>query len=264
MTRKTFKFHRVYTLVSVVEECLNYSSRSLIEIGWDAPNIVAKLSKPTKLTLLHEYIYAMIAVSQRDDYHHNDDLYDDDETLVKPLEDDLQIYGISFEPVQKFKQRLDYGDADDERPFRDWFDVYEESFEQLWEKSTDEVFHLLFANRMFLLKFNRTLAMYLEEGNVTLPPNVLDDKGKIKRVAMPSWVKKAVYCRDHGRCVMCQKDLTGLLSTDRHVHYDHMVPLNMWGTNDPCNIQLMCEACNLKKSGGIIATGYLYPAWWDD
>jgi hypothetical protein len=41
-----------------------------------------------------------------------------------------------------------------------------------------------------------------------------------------------------------------------------MVPLAQWGTNDPCNLQLLCEACNVRKAGGEAVTGHRYAAWW--
>jgi hypothetical protein len=154
-------------------------------------------------------------------------------------------------------------DEDDDW-FYKWFLSQEEQFEQLWEKLTDEVFHLLFANRTFLLTFNQALADFLKSGRVSIPSEYLNNKGVIKRAShIPAWLKKAVFYRDQGKCVLCQKDLSGLLSTDRVLHYDHIVPLNMWGTNDSSNFQLLCEKCNLEKSGNVAKTAYRYPSWWD-
>jgi YD repeat-containing protein len=93
---------------------------------------------------------------------------------------------------------------------------------------TEEVFHLLFANRAFLLKFNLAVSQYLQSGEVKIPSSFTDKKGVIKRQRnVPAWAKRAVYCRDHARCVFCNKDLSGILSTDRRAHYDHIVPLNL-------------------------------------
>jgi hypothetical protein len=145
-----------------------------------------------------------------------------------------------------------------------WFLSQEGNFELLWEKMSDEVFHLLFANRAFLLHFNQSLADYLKSGEVSIPAEHLDEKGVIRRQPyFPTWVKKAIYYRDQGRCVLCQRDLTGLLSTDQRIHYDHIVPLNLWGTNDPCNLQLLCEDCNLRKPGTSAKTATRYHPWWD-
>jgi len=113
-----------------------------------------------------------------------------------------------------------------------WFRIQEEKFIELWEKLTDEIFYILFLNRTFLLQFNKSLADYLSSGKVKIPNEFLKKEGVIKRCYMPKWVKRAVYYRDAGRCVLCQRDLSGLLSNDRLLHYDHIVPLNLFGIND--------------------------------
>src|SRR5262249_5646358 len=129
---------------------------------------------------------------------------------------------------------------------------------------TNESFYLLFGNRAFLLRFNQAVANYIRRGTVTIPKEYLDDTGCIRRVYLPVWVRDAVYFRDHGRCVLCQVDLSGLLSTDRIDHFDHMVALGACGVNDPCNIQLLCESCNLRKGDRTVITGVRYSPWWQE
>ena len=128
---------------------------------------------------------------------------------------------------------------------------------------TDEIFHLLFANREFLLDFNKTLAEYLEDNPNLIPSEFRNKVGKIKRAKyLPKWLKKAIFYRDQGKCVSCFRDLTGLLSTENVLHLDHIVPLGSWGVNDPCNLQLLCEDCNLNKGGKQLSTGNRYIQWW--
>ncbi|HAJ80471.1 MAG TPA: hypothetical protein DCO75_11950 [Fibrobacteres bacterium] len=55
-----------------------------------------------------------------------------------------------------------------------------------------------------------------------------------------------------------------MLATDRIDHLDHMVPLANGGVNDPVNIQLMCEKCNIQKGATLEVTGRRYPAWWQE
>src|SRR3546814_4546557 len=45
------------------------------------------------------------------------------------------------------------------------------------------------------------------------------------------WAQRAVFFRDRGRCVLCEKDLTGLMSIDNVENYDHIVPISGWGIN---------------------------------
>jgi len=259
---RQFVFHRTYEMASLVEACVSNSS-SFMEIDWENPDVLKCVSEFSKTSLLHYYIYAMVSVEERRDLLKNDDIYEDSEEERENVEAALRAYSIDHLPYSEFLS-TSAGDTVEDFPFRQWFRSQEDKFELLWEKITDEVFHLLFANRAFLLQFNQSLADYLKSGEVNLPAEHLDEKGVIKRQPYsPTWVKKAIYYRDQGRCVLCQRDLTGLLSTDQRIHYDHIVPINLWGTNDPCNLQLLCEDCNLRKSGTSAKTATRYHPWWD-
>lgn len=137
---------------------------------------------------------------------------------------------------------------------------HEPIFRNLFKKIAEDVFYIFFGNRKLLLLFNQIVADQIL--CTVLPEEVTNKKGLIKRKNIPHWVKKAVFSRDKGRCTFCTKDLTGIIAVDQKQHYDHIVPLNLGGVNDPTNIQLLCEKCNLKKSGDIIKTSNLYLKWW--
>jgi hypothetical protein len=264
MPHKTrqFVFHRTYEMASLVEACVSNSS-SFIEVNWENPDVLKCVSVFSKTSLLHYYIFAMVSVEERHDLLKNDDIYEESEEERESVEAALRAYNIDHLSYSEFLSTRT-GDSAEDFPFRLRFRSQEEEFELLWERMTDEVFHLLFANRAFLLQFNQSLADYLKSGEVNIPADYLDEKGVIARQPyFPSWVKKAIYYRDQGRCVLCQRDLTGLLSTDQRIHYDHMVPLNLWRTNDPSNLQLLCEDCNLRKSGTSAKTATRYHPWWD-
>jgi len=124
----------------------------------------------------------------------------------------------------------------------------------------DDVFYILFGNRKLLIRFNEIITYTVED--TLFPRGCLTQRGFIKRQGIPQWVKKAVFSRDKGRCTICSRDLTGLIAVDQKQHYDHMVPLNLYGVNDPSNIQLLCADCNLKKSGSTIETSDYYVRWW--
>lgn len=61
---------------------------------------------------------------------------------------------------------------------------------------------------------------------------------------IPSWVKREVWKRDAGKCVICgSKD---------NLHFDHIIPFSKGGSSkDPKNIQLLCARHNLEKSNKI-------------
>jgi hypothetical protein len=258
---KDFRFHYVvYELASMVEGSAD-APYSFVEINWKAPPVIKSLCRFSKNSILHYYIFVTTAVYFRRDYRKNADSYEEDE--IAEIEDLFQTYGVKLTSYEEFYERRKTKLDEADQVFYQWFSSQEGQFEELWETMTFEVFQLLFANRAFLLTFNQSLSEYLRGRAVSIPRKYLNKSGRIKRDShIPSWLKKAVYFRDHGRCVLCQKDLTGLISVDQALHYDHIVPLHQWGINDPCNIQLLCDKCNLQKSGESAITGISYPSWW--
>ena len=66
----------------------------------------------------------------------------------------------------------------------------------------------------------------------------------------PVWAVNAVISRDRGHCAGCGLSITGELRAPRHI--DHIVALANGGTNDLSNFQLLCDACNLKKSARVV------------
>ncbi|KKR67727.1 MAG: Restriction endonuclease [Microgenomates group bacterium GW2011_GWA2_40_6] len=61
---------------------------------------------------------------------------------------------------------------------------------------------------------------------------------------IPSEVKKEVWIRDGGKCVLC-----GL---NKNLHFDHDLPFSKGGTSLTAkNVRLLCMKCNLAKSNKI-------------
>lgn len=61
---------------------------------------------------------------------------------------------------------------------------------------------------------------------------------------IPSDVKKEVWKRDMGKCVIC--------GSDKNLHFDHDLPFSRGGTSlTDKNIRLLCAKCNLSKSDKI-------------
>lgn len=76
------------------------------------------------------------------------------------------------------------------------------------------------------------------------------------------WVQRTVLLRDRGKCAICQADLSGLMTTDFEKALDHIVSLALGGNNDVTNLQLLCQACNLKKLDHTINTSERYPTYF--
>ena len=108
----------------------------------------------------------MIAVEHRYEYRKNADMYEAED--VGDIERLFDAYGINYLSNGAFTSPIPIEEARswEEAPFYQWFLTQEPSFEELWEKLSDEAFHLLFGNRSFLLKFNRAVARYLEQETI--------------------------------------------------------------------------------------------------
>jgi hypothetical protein len=264
---KKYSFFFVYELAALVDDAAGEQS-SFSRIDWSNPDVVRRLRRFSKDTVLHHFIYQTVSAHQYERANRDGDkIACDEREKIDLLEEALKEYSINIEPYGPYVARASGNARNHGYPvdcYTPWYENNRASFDQLWAALTPEVFHILFPNRSFLLKFNLTLSKYLSLGKAMLPPDILTSKGFIKRDKnFPSWLKKAVYFRENGRCTFCSVDLSGLLSTDRQIHLDHIVPLARFGINDPSNIQLLCQTCNLKKLMSEGATSTRYAPWWD-
>ena len=260
--KTSLRLRGVYEVASIIEKCVQ-ENYGFIEIDWTDREVCEGLARFDRVSILHCYLYGVLAAVRRSNYH--DDSENLDSKSIARIEGTFRAYCVPYLDFETFrKDEIERGSfVHDDYCFYDWFQALDTHFQDLWEHQTREALHLLFGNRRFLLQFNVSLSEYLADEPDVIPAEYRKKDGTIKRCQIPVWVKKAVYFRDQGRCTLCQVDLSGLLSTDRRVEYDHIVPLARFGVNDPCNIQLLCASCNSKKSAGKSITGDLYAAWWD-
>jgi hypothetical protein len=69
------------------------------------------------------------------------------------------------------------------------------------------------------------------------------DEPQNHRERIPERVRIEVWRRDDGKCAHC--------GSREKLEYDHIVPVSKGGSNTARNIELLCEACNRKKSNNI-------------
>ncbi|ATL97265.1 HNH endonuclease [Aeromonas sp. CA23] len=187
---------------------------------------------------------------------------------VLPIELALTFHGLEYESFSSFLHERDkkFTTCDNDDIYDYLLELrFSGTFEQLIEHTSKEVFHVLFQNRMLMLVFNTMMANALEREHTaeSKSDDLIRKNGKLKRKNIPSWVRKAVYFRDRGRCVLCNKDLSGTLNLDNIANYDHIVPLSNFGFNDISNIQLLCKQCNQNdKHGGDAITSSFYQTWY--
>lgn len=140
-------------------------------------------------------------------------------------------------------------------------------YDKLVQQTVKEVFHILFQNRQLMLVFNNMIAGAMELQKDDSPPeekaNLFARPSVLKRKSIPKWAQRAVYYRDRGRCVLCNKDLSGTVNLENLENYDHIVPLAKSGLNDVSNIQLLCKECNqLEKKDKLVITSNKYQSWY--
>lgn len=77
------------------------------------------------------------------------------------------------------------------------------------------------------------------------PENFNSEDLKLSHTRLiPSQVKKDVWKRDHGKCVLCGES--------KNLHFDHDLPFSRGGTSLLVNnVRLLCAKCNLRKSDKI-------------
>ncbi|BAZ28447.1 HNH endonuclease [Cylindrospermum sp. NIES-4074] len=218
--------------------------------------IKAILKAPLRWTLLHQFIKDRYLERRIWGFeHHRKDMLD---LVAVEYQTILEGYGINHGFP---KINIDASD----------FNNYEENEMQELvnqlrelipiEQIAHETFQLLFSNRKFLKKFNQLVAGYIRYLKKSEYPDILKRDGVLYRKTLPGWAKRGIFYRDKGRCIQCSRDLTGVIVTGEEVHYDHIVPLAVGGTNDPGNFQLLCRRCNLSK-GVNTFTSEIYPTYW--
>jgi len=202
---------------------------------------VSRRQKPHRDTLLHIFLQRLYWMSYvRDFEHHRNDMLDlvvqEYEAILKfnvvpfrvfklPPESSTDYEGLALHRVAYLRRKLPVG------------------------RIAQDTFQLLFRDRLFLLAFNQAIA-----GQCL-------DAPRVRRVVLPSWLRRGVFYRDNGRCVACAKDLSGASILGDAVHFDHIVPIAAGGSNDPTNFQLLCDKCNHQKAIATF-TSERYPVFW--
>lgn len=235
-----FSFNESYRYASEVRQALfeDRHDGSILDIASDLEN---QILKPQKTTLLHDYIKYII----NDDlyFYFSDAAYDDN--CAAPVIEMFRKHKVDFLSFEEYKDSIGIEDIF-------WYntDYLKEIAEEKFAPAVAiEVFNLLFNDRMAMKKFNLLVAAQMGE--------------KTKRCTYwPTWLERALFCREKGLCAICKSDLSSIYHTKGKLAIDHIVPIALCGVNDPTNLQILCEKCNLSKSGIEIVTSSSIPLYW--
>jgi 5-methylcytosine-specific restriction endonuclease McrA len=204
-----------------------------------------KVSKPFKATVLHDFIYNLNLF----DFHDSTSRFPEESlisyvTLLRSAGMDCPAW-LSEEEVSNHIHELDV------------------LLERAARIVTEPTFHLLFSDREFLCDFQALVATKIKVSARLTEHTFFNKKGYIRRPSrIPSWLRRAVFYRDKGRCQNCFSDLTGTVALSPRLHLDHIRPLSQLGSNDPTNFQLLCESCNLKKGGNEQKNTFRTETYW--
>jgi hypothetical protein len=214
-------------------------------LGVGSDGFYKKISKPQKVTLLHDFIKNVNFSGLEWETGHMD--------MGHLLETYGPIItGAGYELPEWFK------DGELEEHIWD----LDELLEVVCDSITESAFHILFSDRDFLFLFSQFVSDHIKYLSPSDSPT-LKKEGVVRRANyLPKWLRTAVFHRDKGRCQICTKDLTGLLTPEVDIHLDHMLPLEASGTNDPTNFQLLCESCNTTKGKKPVVRKQLVFTYW--
>lgn len=275
-----FNFYATYYYAEIVQKVVNEYDLSnfLSEVG-SFFNVIdslfeemdyEKLVKPKRKTLLHDFI-ELIILSDLNNYLFTY-IIDDLRANIYNKNNRIALYCSEYqiEYLDLSNQINEDNEFQNEEAWLEWSDfcyynIPNEIFESLIPQISLEVFEILFQNRIFLKKFNILLSQKIKEIPLCEDnEDILKSEGVLHRCTYwPTWLEKALFYRERGKCAICSRDLSGLIDTDTKPNIDHIVPLALGGTNDPSNFQWICFTCNNQKLGHTIITTNKYNTFWD-
>lgn len=222
------------------------------------PEFEQKARSPSRETFLHLLINHCL----EEDVEYVMRKCDPEQFASEELAPLFSLSDINYTSLEKYS--VPSGEDIEDRNYL-WAYYMKEIFEiELVPRIAHEVFNLMFADREALRVLNETIAKIVCNLKTSDYPDLLAQDGKIKRCTYwPAWLKNALIYRDKGRCAICLCDLSGLLSTGGDITIDHIVPLNLGGTNDPTNLQILCNKCNLEKSGNSSKSSRYQHVYWN-
>lgn len=217
----------------------------------------AKAFSPSRETFLH----ILIRHCLQEDVSYCIRKSDSAEYASREIAPLLRAYHIPFPKIAKSKSP---GKEHDDKGYL-WACRLEGIFvEKAVPRLTQEVFTVMFSDREALKELNGHVAKLIKGLKVADYPNLLKADGKVARCSSwPSWLRKGLFYRDKGRCAICLSNLSGIDAAGTDVAIDHLVPLNLGGTNDPTNLQILCRDCNGKKGGSQATTSSFQHLYWE-
>lgn len=229
--------------------------------------IIEAVIKPQKLTAIHHYLNFFPNFDEEiynlKDYSNIPEVFDFIERTLDEVELTPDLPTPDFSSCDDNGGHFDCGCF---KIVKMWMDYSADNNEKITELVIHSAFQFVFQDRKFLHDFHLELTDFIEHEMDFIKkkyPDYVTSKGRLKRQYFPEWLKSAVFYRDKGTCVMCRCDLSNLVRSQNKIHIDHIVPLDLYGTNDASNMQLLCETCNTYKGARSTATNTINVPFWN-
>lgn len=221
---------------------------------------VEKWSKPHKRTLLHDYIEAVYLEGQNYtlDKHFPG-------PVIKELKNILNAYNVDYSSVVEDEHIEIYEDGCGNDEAEEYAGALQTFFiDNVLNRFIDDIFTVLYSDKNFLFEFNKQCADIIATLKKDDYPELLKEDGVFKRISnKPVWLQNRVRLRDKERCSVCGDNLGRILANSTKVNYDHIIPLQKNGNNDPTNWQLTCETCNKSKGDRNAEFKNVFSAFWE-
>lgn len=229
--------------------------------------ILGSILKPNKTTAIHHVLSFFQDISEALDmmWKNGDDMERVYDHIIRTLEE-VNLHPDIPEPDFSNCNDKGHWDCECNKIIHQWIDYVSENNVEIDRLIVHAAFQFIFQDRNFLHNFHLDLAELIENEMEYLKeeyPEFITQKGRIRRQRFPEWLKKAVFYRDKGTCMNCRCDLTNLIRNQNTIHIDHMVPLDLYGSNDASNYQLLCEPCNTSKGARLTGTSLITTPFWN-
>lgn len=195
--------------------------------------------------------YSILLMSQKANAPYSDKIYQDGITIEYEGHDTPKNHSLSPKntdqadklPSGKLTQNGYFIKAADDYKngkHPELVKIYEKIFPGIW--SLKGYFDLIDYKTVFDGKRN-VFKFILKLSKNNANSNYEDTKFTHTRL-ISSEIKREVWKRDQGKCVLC--------GSNKNLHYDHDLPFSKGGTSlNALNIRLLCASCNLRKSAKI-------------
>lgn len=201
--------------------------------------------KPSKWTLLHRLTHSYL------EEEWNYSRKKEGEFFIEAALKILKRYNIPFNAHLSGKEDLNYHSH--------LYRLLQRPLRQI----AHEVFCILFPDKDLMRQFGLQIAKAISDVSPLEYPEFLNANGHLKRGSYWStWLEKALFYRENGRCAICTTSLTGVIDPYAKIHIDHIIPISRGGTSDPTNLQILCHNCNLSKGNRNSDSGELIYVPW--